>query len=277
MARGAQRVATTATWRAAAGCPPLSKPVCRPHASSPALSAPCRVSPQSSTAPARPLLLAPAAPAARRRLPPHNAARRGTRCVLTWAADTHAVCAPHGQSCAETALPLYQPLSTSLRTWAVSLGAAATLLTSVGTPVADAVRGGARARRWTTRPSLVFPSCPLTPHCAPWQVPRAQEVFQVAGLGVEPVKVRHASGAAALTHRPGPSAADSPVPAADVQNARALLRNALPIKNKQIRVAQQALESITDDLRVPGVRFSVRPSHCSTSAAPGNFPHMSAG
>jgi hypothetical protein len=42
------------------------------------------------------------------------------------------------------------------------------------------------------------------------------------------------------------------------QNARALLRNALPIKNKQIRVAQQALESITDDLRVPGVRFSVR-------------------
>ena len=99
----------------------------------------------------------------------------------------------------------------------------------------------------------------------------------MAGLGVEPVKVRHASGAAALTHRPGPSAADSPVPAADVQNARALLRNALPIKNKQIRVAQQALESITDDLRVPGVRFSVRPSHCSTSAAPGNFPHMSAG
>jgi hypothetical protein len=32
----------------------------------------------------------------------------------------------------------------------------------------------------------------------------------------------------------------------------------LPIKNKQIRVAQSALESISDDLRVPGVRFSVR-------------------
>jgi hypothetical protein len=42
------------------------------------------------------------------------------------------------------------------------------------------------------------------------------------------------------------------------QNARALLRNSLPIKNKQIRIVQNSLESITEDLRVPGVRFSVR-------------------
>ncbi len=40
------------------------------------------------------------------------------------------------------------------------------------------------------------------------------------------------------------------------QNARALLRNSLPISNKPIRVAQNALETITEDLRVPGVRFS---------------------
>ena len=47
-------------------------------------------------------------------------------------------------------------------------------------------------------------------------------------------------------------------PQAPLQNARALLRNSLPIKNKQIRSAQLALESISEDLRVPGVRFSVR-------------------
>lgn len=41
-----------------------------------------------------------------------------------------------------------------------------------------------------------------------------------------------------------------------VKNPKALLRNALPIKNKEIRTVQLALESIADDLRVPGVRFS---------------------
>lgn len=42
----------------------------------------------------------------------------------------------------------------------------------------------------------------------------------------------------------------------DSQNPYALLRNALPISNKEIRVVQLALESISEDLRVPGVRFS---------------------
>ena len=41
-----------------------------------------------------------------------------------------------------------------------------------------------------------------------------------------------------------------------VQNARALLRNALPIDNKRIREVQRKIESISDDLRVPGVRFT---------------------
>ena len=41
-----------------------------------------------------------------------------------------------------------------------------------------------------------------------------------------------------------------------VQNARALLRNALPVDNKQIRDVQRKIESILDDLRVPGVRFT---------------------
>jgi cyclophilin family peptidyl-prolyl cis-trans isomerase len=41
-----------------------------------------------------------------------------------------------------------------------------------------------------------------------------------------------------------------------VTNARALLRNALPIDCKEIRQVQKALESISDDLRVPGVKFS---------------------
>jgi hypothetical protein len=41
-----------------------------------------------------------------------------------------------------------------------------------------------------------------------------------------------------------------------VQNPRALLRNALPVKNKEIREVQRRLESISDDLRVPGVRFT---------------------
>jgi len=64
-----------------------------------------------------------------------------------------------------------------------------------------------------------------------------------------------------------------PLPASATQNARALLRNALPIKNKQIRVAQQALESITDDLRVPGVRFSVRLPVLSTELFPLRFAY----
>jgi len=41
-----------------------------------------------------------------------------------------------------------------------------------------------------------------------------------------------------------------------VTNARALLRNSLPIDCKEIRQIQKALESISDDLRVPGVKFS---------------------
>lgn len=41
-----------------------------------------------------------------------------------------------------------------------------------------------------------------------------------------------------------------------VQNPRALLRNALPVDNKQIREVQRRLESISEDLRVPGVRFT---------------------
>mmetsp|Transcript_35781 Transcript_35781/g.78111 ORF Transcript_35781/g.78111 Transcript_35781/m.78111 type:complete len:447 (-) Transcript_35781:198-1538(-) len=41
-----------------------------------------------------------------------------------------------------------------------------------------------------------------------------------------------------------------------VKNSKALLRNALPINNKEIRTIQLALESIAEDLRVPGVRFS---------------------
>jgi cyclophilin family peptidyl-prolyl cis-trans isomerase len=41
-----------------------------------------------------------------------------------------------------------------------------------------------------------------------------------------------------------------------VTNARALLRNSLPITNKSIREVQRKLESISDDLRVPGVRFT---------------------
>ena len=41
-----------------------------------------------------------------------------------------------------------------------------------------------------------------------------------------------------------------------VQNARALLRNALPVDNKQIRDVQRKIESISEDLRVPGVRFT---------------------
>lgn len=40
------------------------------------------------------------------------------------------------------------------------------------------------------------------------------------------------------------------------KNPYVLLRNALPIDNKEIRKVQSALESISEDLRVPGVRFS---------------------
>jgi cyclophilin family peptidyl-prolyl cis-trans isomerase len=41
-----------------------------------------------------------------------------------------------------------------------------------------------------------------------------------------------------------------------ITNAKALLRYALPIDNKQIRSVQRKLEAISDDLRVPGVKFS---------------------
>jgi len=41
-----------------------------------------------------------------------------------------------------------------------------------------------------------------------------------------------------------------------ITNAKALLRNALPVENKAIRAIQKKLESISDDLRVPGVKFS---------------------
>jgi hypothetical protein len=44
-------------------------------------------------------------------------------------------------------------------------------------------------------------------------------------------------------------AALSPNP---VTNARALLRNSLPVNNKEIREVQKRLEAISDDLRVPG-------------------------
>ena len=48
------------------------------------------------------------------------------------------------------------------------------------------------------------------------------------------------------------------------KNPRALLRNALPISNKPVREAQLALESISEDLRVPGVRWSGVSSTLST-------------
>ncbi|KAK3284011.1 Peptidyl-prolyl cis-trans isomerase, chloroplastic [Cymbomonas tetramitiformis] len=41
-----------------------------------------------------------------------------------------------------------------------------------------------------------------------------------------------------------------------VKNANALLRYALPIDNKEIRTIQRNLEGISEDLRVPGVKFS---------------------
>lgn len=37
-----------------------------------------------------------------------------------------------------------------------------------------------------------------------------------------------------------------------VKNARAILRNALPVENKPIRKVAQELESITESLRIPG-------------------------
>ena len=40
-----------------------------------------------------------------------------------------------------------------------------------------------------------------------------------------------------------------------ITNAKALLRNALPVDNKAIRAVQKKLETISDDLRVPGVNF----------------------
>lgn len=51
-----------------------------------------------------------------------------------------------------------------------------------------------------------------------------------------------------------------------VQNPRALLRNALPIDNKQIREVQRRLESISEDLRVPGVRFTGVESSVNTAS-----------
>lgn len=48
-------------------------------------------------------------------------------------------------------------------------------------------------------------------------------------------------------------AADAALTSGDiVKNARALLRNALPIENKQIREIQRELESISEALRIPG-------------------------
>lgn len=61
-----------------------------------------------------------------------------------------------------------------------------------------------------------------------WAAPVAtpMEVTQVAGLEANPIT-----------------------------NAKALLRNALPVSNKPIRAVQKKLETISDDLRVPGVNF----------------------
>ncbi|KAK9793769.1 hypothetical protein WJX73_008988 [Symbiochloris irregularis] len=50
-----------------------------------------------------------------------------------------------------------------------------------------------------------------------------------------------------------PPQAAARAPSGDsVTNARALLRNALPINNKDIREIQKALEGINEDLRIPG-------------------------
>lgn len=51
-----------------------------------------------------------------------------------------------------------------------------------------------------------------------------------------------------------------------ISNSKALLRYALPINNKPIREIQRKLESISDDLRVPGVRFSGAESSVNGSA-----------
>jgi hypothetical protein len=39
-----------------------------------------------------------------------------------------------------------------------------------------------------------------------------------------------------------------------IKDARTLLRNALPIQGKAIKEVQSALESITDDLKLPGTK-----------------------
>lgn len=51
-----------------------------------------------------------------------------------------------------------------------------------------------------------------------------------------------------------------------IKNARALLRNALPINNKEIRDIQRALESISEALRIPGSK-SLGPVQKSVSRA----------
>lgn len=61
------------------------------------------------------------------------------------------------------------------------------------------------------------------------QAASPQALYEVAGLGQNPVK-----------------------------SAPALLRYSLPISNKPIREIQRSLEEISEDLRVPGVRFTAR-------------------
>ena len=51
-----------------------------------------------------------------------------------------------------------------------------------------------------------------------------------------------------------------------VKNARAILRNALPINNKPIRKIQSELESISEQLRIPGSK-SINPVQRRVSAA----------
>eukprot|EP00227_Mantoniella_beaufortii_P009055 CAMPEP_0197583738 /NCGR_PEP_ID=MMETSP1326-20131121/6558_1 /TAXON_ID=1155430 /ORGANISM="Genus nov. species nov., Strain RCC2288" /LENGTH=450 /DNA_ID=CAMNT_0043147999 /DNA_START=35 /DNA_END=1387 /DNA_ORIENTATION=+ len=66
-----------------------------------------------------------------------------------------------------------------------------------------------------------------------------------------------ASPSAALSPYANPVFSDlAGLEANPVTNARSLLRNALPVKNKEMREVQKRLESISDDLRVPGVRFT---------------------
>jgi cyclophilin family peptidyl-prolyl cis-trans isomerase len=85
----------------------------------------------------------------------------------------------------------------------------------------------------TSLVAIAAAACVTTPtfeafaSSAPGVVSAPMEITQVAGLEANPIT-----------------------------NAKALLRNALPIENKPIRAVQKKLESISDDLRVPGVKFS---------------------